>query len=678
MKTPALLLALVLPVVSAFAQQQPPRDEWYRGLDLEEAVANAELILVVRVEEATVIQIITGGKSSSGNSNQQFRLKPLRVLKGVFARPELVLGTSELGGYRFSSEMRNLKVGQTRLLFLGRNDVGYRNVNERNNSLDHTLPPLADENDPLLASVTALLAMRAEPDRFRRTAILTAALEKNSGPAAVPLLAAIPLRALPAAQRADIAPALMRHIADPSPAVRIAAAAALRSVLAADYLQSDALRTAAGAALTAALSDAGRNLPARAALLQTVGDLGTVRDPALLAQLDFEKPVRSLAERSAQIEAAGKLRLAASKEKLLALSQSLPLDAPYQDPTEIALARIDPAAGAAEIARRAEEKIAAGFRCEAELEAATELPDADAAALLVRLTTLPLNNVERGFFAGRAREVAARTPDERLVAPLSRLLDPEEPNTRSAAVEALLTIGSPAAARALQPAIGHERNLHTKLRIAELLGKNGMRDGYPYAIEHVSESHLTDQAVAALVAMRDPRTLDEAKRILEASNDTAWNSAAIRILGALGAKDLAPRFTALVADWKNPLAPAALIALADLGDASVLPKIDEALAARSDSLVIAAAAAARRLLANPDLKADATRTALAALLADSSASEETRRAALNTLAALKDPRLDRALITAAADARLERTGLLSEVERLLRERKVKLPEDAVK
>ena len=671
MKTLALLLALAFPVVPVFAQQAPPRDEWYRGLELEEAAANAELILVVRVEEVSEIRIVSGGKGES--ATQQFRFKPLRVVKGVFARQELILGSSDLG-YRFGGEMRNLKAGQTRLLFLGRSDVGYRNVNERDNSLDHALPPLADENDPLLQGVTALLALHAEPDRFRRVALLTAALAKNSGPSAVPLLAAIPARALLAAQRADIAPAILRHLAEPSPAVRIAAAAALRSVLAADYLQHDDLRAATGAALAAALGDGGRSLPARAALLAAAGELGASPDPALLAQLDFAKPVRSLAEGAAQIESVGKLRLAAFKEKLLALSQSLPLDAAYHDPTEIALGRVDAAAGAAEIARRAEEKIAAGFRCEGEIAAAATLPDADAAALLVRLAALPLNSGERQSLASRAREVCARTPDERLVAPLAGWLAPDEPQTREAAVEALLAIGSPAAARALQPRIAQEHNLHTKLRIAELLGKHGMRDGYPYAIEHVSEPYLTDQAVAALVAMRDPRTLDEAKKILETSNDTTWNRAAIRILGALGAKEFAPKFTALLADWKNPLAPAALIALADLGDPQVLPKINEALAARSETLVLAAAAAARRLLARPEVQADGTRDQLAALLADASASEQTRRAALDTLAALKDPRLDRALLTAVGDANLERTDLLAQVERLLRERKVKLPE----
>jgi HEAT repeat protein len=560
-----------------------------------------------------------------------------------------------------------------RLLFLGRNDVGYRNANETNSGLDRSLPPVADENDPLLQSVATLLAVRAETDRLKRVVLLTEALGKNSGAAAVPLLMAIPERALLAAQRAETAPALLRHLADPSPAVRTAAAAALKSVLGADYLAHEALRKASDDALATALAEANRNLPARAALLDAAGNLGAAPSPALLAQLDPAKPLRSDAERTAQIETIGELKLAAFKDKLLAITKSLPLDSAYHDPTETALGRIDPAVAAAEIARRAEEKINAGFRCEGDIVSAGTLPDAEAGALLVRLAALPLNASERNSLVVQANLLCQRTPDERLVPVFSTMLDLEASQNRDAAVSGLIAIGSPAAARLLQPRIAQERNLFTKLRIAELLGKQDMRDGYPYAIEHMSEPYLTDQAVAALVAMRDPRTLDEARKILATSNDPAWNRAAVRLLGALGAREFVPQFTALVADWKNPLAPAALVALADLGDPQILPKISEALAARNDALILAGLAASQRLLRDPAIAADSIRDQLAALLADASASEQTRSAALDALIALKDQRLDRALLTAVRDTTLERTSLLKRVEKLLQERKIAVP-----
>src|SRR5438067_1125674 len=117
-----------------------PRSEWYRGLELEEATASADLIVAARVEEVSEIRLVFGGKGES--STQQFRLKPVRVLKGVFARPELILGSSDLGGYRFGGALKQIKAGQTRLLFLGRSDIGYRNINDRGDSSDHAFPPL--------------------------------------------------------------------------------------------------------------------------------------------------------------------------------------------------------------------------------------------------------------------------------------------------------------------------------------------------------------------------------------------------------------------------------------------------------------------------------------------------------------------------------------------------------
>ncbi len=63
---------------------------------------------------------------------------------------------------------------------------------------------------------------------------------------------------------------------------------------------------------------------------------------------------------------------------------------------------------------------------------------------------------------------------------------------------------------------------------------------------------------------------------------------------------------------------------------------------------------------------------LASLLADPGSPEEARAAALESLLALNDPRLDGALAQAVRDARLEGGDLLRKIEKLLRERKVRL------
>src|SRR5262249_26123716 len=158
--------------------------------------------------------------------------------------------------------------------------------------------------------------------------------------------------------------------------------------------------------------------------------------------------------------------------------------------------------------------------------------------------------------------------------------------------------------QALQPHLREEGDLARKLQIAELLGRHGMRDGYPYAMEHLSEPHLLEQAVAALAAIREPKATGVLRDILKTSNDTGWNAVAIRALGALGDKEVVPQCLQIVQELKHPLAPAALVALGDLGEAKALPRVKEALASRNDRVALAGVRAAGKLLARPEIKAD--------------------------------------------------------------------------
>lgn len=128
------------------------RDEWFRGLDLEQAVSEASLVLVARVAEITETKLILGGKVEQ--SLQQFQFEPLQVLKGVFSRKVLLLSSNDLGGYQFGNVTRQIKTGQIRMLILGRSREGYALV-RTNASLDQALPILQDENDPRLEGALA-------------------------------------------------------------------------------------------------------------------------------------------------------------------------------------------------------------------------------------------------------------------------------------------------------------------------------------------------------------------------------------------------------------------------------------------------------------------------------------------------------------------------------------------
>jgi HEAT repeat protein len=258
------------------------------------------------------------------------------------------------------------------------------------------------------------------------------------------------------------------------------------------------------------------------------------------------------------------------------------------------------------------------------------------------------------------------------VATLATMLVPTQQDIWWYAVDALIKIDTDDAAKVLQPHLLQETNLQRKLEIAEFLGRHGIRDGYPYAIEHMSEPYLREQAISALAAIREPRAVGELRKILEMSNDVAWNGAAVRALGALGASDFAPQFLEMARNTGNPLGPSALIALGDLHEAKALEVLRAGFTSRNPERLAASARAAGNLLALPGISAGDVRDQLATLLADRGAWQPARLAAFNSLLALNDPRLDGALALAVRDAGLESSDLLNKIEQQLCKRKVTL------
>jgi hypothetical protein len=91
-KTPLAACLLLLILV------RPPRslahDEWYRGLDLESALADSGLVLVGRVTDVSETKVGVGGKGE--RSLLQYKFEPVSVLKGVFSRESLLLTSDDL------------------------------------------------------------------------------------------------------------------------------------------------------------------------------------------------------------------------------------------------------------------------------------------------------------------------------------------------------------------------------------------------------------------------------------------------------------------------------------------------------------------------------------------------------------------------------------------------------
>lgn len=645
------------------------RAEWYRGLDLEHAVELASLVVAARVVDISELKVAIGGKGE--RSIQQFEFEPRQVLKGVFSRPRLTLTSDDLGTHRFV-DLAQIDRGEICLLILGRSSEGYT-VLDQFPSLDHALPRLQDSNDPLLDAVRVLLAVNASRERAKKVTLLLGGLRTHDGPAAIPLLSALTRRALIAAQTPGAVEVVTKHLSNSSPAVREQAAITLHEVLDADYLDQLNVRRPALSALLNSLTKSDANLGARVAAIDALGSAGmTARDnPSVIHELQLDQPGLTFAEQSSRLQAAGQLEVGSQRTAVTDFVSRLPFDAPseLEYSAEWTLIRLDPYEALKQLSTRIKAKLASGLGVSTEIRLFGKLPRNLGVPALLDFSKLPLERNERMAFAAASCEL----PDPELVPALRAMLDLREPEIRWHAVEALKKIDTDEAAKALRPLLREEPDLLRKLEIAEFLGRHGLRDGYPYAIEHVAEPRLREQAVAALAAIREPNAGPELKHVLETSNDLAWKSAAIRVLGRLGEVEFGSQFLEIARNLKDPLAPSALIALGDLGEAKALELVREGMTSRSTEVLVASLRAAGRLLALPDIQADDIHDQLASVLADFDAPQEAREVAFNSLVTLKDPRLDTALIAAVGDASLEGSELLKRIEKLLRERKIKIP-----
>ncbi len=664
-------VSLLLFLLLASATNSSAHDEWFRGLDLEPALGEASLVMVARVVDVSESKIMVGGKAEI--ALLQFKFTPLQVLKGVFSRESLSLTSQDLGIQSYT-DSAPIEPGQLRLLILGRSSHGYVILRPAP-SLEQAIPPLRDPNDELIETVKVLLAVNAAPERPRKIVLLLGGLRAQKGPAAIPLLASLEHRSLLAAQTPGVMEAASPHLSDPSPAVREQAARTFTSLLKADYLNQPVLREGAANALTASLKKTDLNFEPRVAAFEALGAVGPkVLDNKSVKALLGVDPPATFAEQGARLRALGQLEIPGQQGAVLALLKQLPLDSPpaIQYGAEWALEQLDPIAGVREVTLRAKNKYESGLPVVTEISLQGELPPTDATPTLLEVSKLSLDHAERYAFVSACKKVAKQGADGRLVASLAGMLDPNEPDVRRGAVEALIKIDTDDAAKALQPHLREETGLLRKLEIAEFLGRHRIRDGYPYAIEHMSEPYLRECAISALAAIREPGAVGELRKILETSNDVQWNSAAVRGLGRLGAVDLGPQFLEMARNSHSPLAPSALIALGDLHEARAVAIVRAGLGSRNTEMLTASARAAGNLVALPGVKGDDVSDQLALLLGDPGAPQEARAAALDSLVALNDPRLDGALAQAVRDAGLEESDLLNHIEKLLRERKVRL------
>ena len=645
-------------------------------LDLEPSLRSAALVIAVRVDDVSPVHVVYGGKGTQ--TIFQYTFTPIRVLKGVYWRPELLMTSADLQSNTYNFDPGDIERGQQRLLLLGRSSVGYYGMHS-GSTAEQSFPLVSGPADPLLSASKALLTRQELHDRLEIVSSLSRNLLQAEGRGAVVLLAALDRRSDVAAQHDAAFRAVAGKLAADDALVREAAAYVLAGLFQADYLINQAARESAVIALTAALEKPEPQLTARVAALQALASAtDAVRaHTAAMRLVEPDRPYDTLAELAARVDVFGRLhedQRGSGADATAEVLSETPLDAP--DPLQHALtqawARIAAAEGADRLLERLQRKKALGLDGVAEIEAfGLILPKAaDSWPMQRALLDNDLSSFERVAFVRACND----TPRPELVPELARMLDPRHQHLRRLAADLLMKIDTREAAAALRPHLAEETNLTYKLQLAAFLGRHGFDDGYSYAVEHMSDARYLEAAVAAIAAIDKPGSAEQLLDIYANSHDLGWQQAAVRALGLLGHRAFTDELVGLTRELAHPLAPAALQARADLGDPAVIELLPDALSSRNDAVLVAAARAAATLLPRQrEQRAAAAghiRTMLAALAADPEAALDVRRHALEGLVAGDDRRLDNVLVAMVRDSRLEQTELLNRVRELMRERKV--------
>ena len=663
-------------------------------LDLESSLQRADLVVAAKLVEVTESKVIQGGRNVQ--VTRQYRFEPVRIIKGIFARDALLMTGTDLGVYQFAAAGDRLQPGQTLLILLARQGQGFMNCNPAA-TLGQSIPRLAGADDALLSTVDILIAAARQRDRKARVKTLLDGLTRAEGREAGPLLLALDRRAVIVARDTSlhkdadkeenresvVGRAILPFLKSDSASLRELAAHTIGSILeatprkAAPKAQLPApssptpLQVESARAIDSALATAGPDIASRVAMIEARGLTGG--EWVGLSDDQHEQLRKSpLPRTSSNAEAAARYRAIAiapapwRKDEVANQYQALLLDAPadFQLAVGRALVSLDVPKAAELIPRHLARKDDAGLDVSTEIDLIAELPSATAAPSLLKAWDRSLNVTERLTFA----RACLTADDPRLVPALGELLDPRQWNVRVLAVDALRKIDTDEAASVLRMHLDEEVDPSRKLRLIAFLARHNIHDGDAAALESLADANLREEAINAVVAAGGPKVVAELQRIWQTSNDPISNAAAFRALARLGQQDIAPKLLEIAKAAGDPLAPPALLALADLGTAEALPIVADALNSRRDAVVLNAARAAVTLLGNPSLKGAKVRDRLASLVADADASHDVRNAALDALVSLDDPRLLASLDAAARDVNLEGTPLLAKIEAALETR----------
>ena len=598
-------------------------EENFEGWNLEPGVGQAHLIMVARVASIGRLTIVEGAKTDV--ALREYRFQPVRRLKGVFQRDQLSMTAADLGcPAEDASSVAPLKEGEYRLLILGQSQQGGRSTGcvsatPGATTFEQRVPLLTGTDDPLVAVVETLIQIADSRSRRERAALLVERLKDVKGVAAVPLLTSLLLRADWAAADdwpgdVQYTPAFDRLVPltrDSQPAVRRAAVDVLRALLANRNNPMDPRRLDGVAeALREIVNSEDLNGPLRIAAIQALGHLLVLRPDLDWARTFFVSQLTSAttyAERDAAVTALSRVAQPDSSEfaALLDAFARLPLD--EQPAREMvyakAMVRLVPSdkiraqggdipASERAVATRLKKSIAGQHSLESEIKTLGQMRSRESLPLLLHAANQPSLSANDQFHLAVA---LGKLKDDQTVPVLASWLR-QNPYVKAAALTALENIDSPLAAQEIRPLLKSEAHLPYKLRMARLLARHQIADGYALATEHLADEEMTAQAVLVLAALNDPRTSKELSEILAARPDRRWHAAALTALAATGDANAKKQLLEILSDDRSPLAAEAVLAAGLAGDDELISPLANLVQSRNNRIATASLVALQQFL----------------------------------------------------------------------------------
>jgi hypothetical protein len=561
-------------------------------------------------------------------------------------------------------------------------------------TFEQRVPLLTGPDDPIVAVVETLIQVADSRSRRERAQLLIERLAQVEGAPAVLILQSLRVRAEWAAPDERVYPALVRLVRDRSTAVRWAAVEALRDLLATRIFPENPRQLDGVADVLRDLLGSDEEVDqVRLAGLEALGHL-------LALQPGIEWPVEVLheqltaattyAQRAAAASALAHVKSPQAADAVLEALMRLPLDEPPAREAVYAQAAVSLDRPRAEraLVDRLERSIAARQSLQAEVQQLGRLRTKSCLPLLLTAAAHPaLAAIDRHTIAW----ALGRLGDDRAIPVLAGWLRGQDYQLKEVALTAVESLDSAAAAREVRPLFKSEAYLPYKLRLARLLARQQMPDGYALATEHLADIEHTAWASLVLAALGDPRTPRDLSGIVAARPDRRWHAAALTGLVAVGDAAARQQLDAILADDRHPLVADAAAAAGLAPGVELLPRLAALVPSRNRQIALTSLAALRQFFTGvrtsphglaaakfddddplppePDVSKE-TRAAIAAavsaLLLDTYVDADLRQEAFAVQRLMQGERYAGVLAELADQAELEGTPLLAAAEAELR------------